>query len=182
MTDLIHILAQDSEGSAFSGVLHGWQGIIGIVMAVTGLLIIYFGIKVYRGYKFLPEREQNIPKEDNFLPLKAKVLQRKKTKMPSFNGGEATEFVEWKIGYEVDGEKYTQMIPDDGYEKGQFLNIKYNPDDPQEYYIDSGETAQDISGAADGEQKSEEDEKNPTGIIFAGIGLLISAVGVVLAI
>lgn len=178
MTNLIQILAEDGESDVFSGALHGWQGIIGIIMAVTGLLIIYFGIKVFRGYKFLPEHEQNIPKEDNFLPVKAKVLQKKKTKMPSFNGGEATEFVEWKIGYEIDGEKYTQMIPDDGYEKGQFLDIKYNPDAPEEYYLDNGSAAVEIEN----EEKTEENDRNSMGILFAGIGLLIGVIGVMLAI
>ncbi len=177
MTHLIQILAEDSVNNTFSGVLHSWQGIIGIIMAVTGLLIIYFGIKVYRGYKFLPEHGQNIPREDNFLPLKAKVLQRKKTKMPSFNGGEATEFVEWKIGYEVDGEKYTQMIPDDGYEKGQFLDIKYNPDAPEEYYLDNGSAAVETND----EEQAEESDRNAMGILFAGIGLLIGVIGVILA-
>lgn len=177
MTKLIQILAEDGESGVFSGALHGWQGIIGIIMAVTGLLIIYFGIKVFRGYKFLPEREQNIPKEDNFLPVKAKVLQKKKTRMPSFNGGEATEFVEWKIGYEIDGEKYTQMIPDDGYEKGQFLDIKYNPDAPEEYYLDNGSAVE-----TENEEKTEENDRNSMGILFAGIGLLIGVIGVMLAI
>ncbi|MDO4943925.1 MAG: hypothetical protein Q4E74_01845 [Ruminococcus sp.] len=178
MTKLIQILAEDGESGVFSGALHGWQGVIGIIMAVTGLLIIYFGIKVFRGYKFLPEHEQNIPKEDNFLPVKAKVLQKKKTRMPSFNGGEATEFVEWKIGYEIDGEKYTQMIPDDGYEKGQFLDIKYNPDAPEEYYLDNGSAAFETES----EEKTEENDRNSMGILFAGIGLLIGVIGVMLAI
>lgn len=170
------ILAEEAEDGLFSGALHSWQGVIGIIMAVTGLLIIYFGIKVYKGYKFLPEHEQNIPKEDNFLPIQAKVLQRKKTKMPSFNNGESTEFVEWKIGYEVGGEKYIQMIPDDGYEKGQFLDIKYNPDAPEEYYLDNG------TEIVEDEEKTEEKESNSMGILFAGIGLLIAVIGVVLAL
>lgn len=172
------LLAEDSEGSVFAGALHGWQGVIGIVLAVTGLLIIYFGIKVVKGYKFLPEREHNIPKEDNFVPAKAKVLQKKKTTMPAFNGGEPTVFVEWKIGYEIDGEKYTQMIPDDGYNKGDFLDIKYNPDDPAEYYLDNGtENTQDS-----GEQTEEESGNNSMGWLFAGIGLLIAVIGVMLAL
>lgn len=62
MTDLIHILAQDSEGSAFSGVLHGWQGIIGIIMAVTGLLIIYFGIRCTEDINSCPSGSRIFPR------------------------------------------------------------------------------------------------------------------------
>lgn len=56
--------------------------------------------------------------------------------MPDFNGGEDRVFTEWKIGYTVDGEKYTQIVTDNGYEKGDMIDIKYNPANPQEFYLD----------------------------------------------
>ena len=51
-------------------------------------------------------------------------------------GGEDRVFTEWKIGYTVDGEKYTQIVTDNGYEKGDMIDIKYNPANPQEFYLD----------------------------------------------
>lgn len=184
MLDMLTILSADSEenaleNTAFSGFLHGAQAKVGVVLLIVGLLIIYFGIKVLRGYKFLPEHEQNIPKDDNYVPAEAKVLQKKKTEMPDFNGSGTVQFVEWKIGYEVDGEKYTQIIPDDGYEKGQILNIKYDPDAPQEYYLDNGTLTDDAE--QDEQQENEKSsDKNFNGYVFEGIGLLVAVVGVML--
>ena len=94
----------------------GWQGIGGIILLLTGVGLIYFGIKALQGYRFFPEQEYNIPEEDHYEPTQAKALQKIKTTMPDFNGGEDRVFTEWKIGYTVDGEKYTQIVTDNGYE------------------------------------------------------------------
>ena len=87
----------------------GWQGIGGIILLLTGIGLIYFGIKALQGYRFFPEQEHNIPEEDHYEPTQAKALQKVKTTMPDFNGGEDRVFTEWKIGYTVDGEKYTTI-------------------------------------------------------------------------
>ncbi len=171
------LLAEEEDvTNPFKGSLNGVQGIIGIVLIVTGLLVIYFGVKVYLGYKFLPEKKQNIPKEDNYLPMEAKVLQKKKTRMPSFNGGEDTELIQWKIGYEIDGEKYTQLIPDDGYSKGDFIKIKYDPDAPGEFYLDDREETEPE------EDDEEENTKNSNGIMIVALGVMVAVAGVVLVL
>ena len=92
----------------------GWQGIGGIILLLTGIGLIYFGIKALQGYRFFPEQEHNIPEEDHYEPTQAKALQKVKTTMPDFNGGEDRVFTEWKIGYTIDGEKYTQIVTDNG--------------------------------------------------------------------
>ena len=43
----------------------GWQGIGGIILLLTGIGLIYFGIKALQGYRFFPEQEHNIPEEDH---------------------------------------------------------------------------------------------------------------------
>ena len=173
---LMTLSAENDDKGPFQGSLNSVQSIIGIVLIITGLLIVYFGIKVYKGYKFLPETKQNIPKEDNYVPLEAKVLQKKKSTMPSFNGGEDQVLVFWKIGYQVDGEKYTQMIPDDGYQKGDMLKIKYDPADPNVYYLDEDP---DVSEETQ-QEEPEQEEKNSSGILFSVLGVIIAVVGLVL--
>ena len=44
----------------------GWQGIGGIILLLTGVGLIYFGIKAFQGYRFFPEQEHNIPEEDHY--------------------------------------------------------------------------------------------------------------------
>ena len=48
----------------------GWQGIGGIILLLTGVGLIYFGIKALQGYRFFPEQEHNIPTavRTEFLP------------------------------------------------------------------------------------------------------------------
>ncbi|MBR1740073.1 MAG: hypothetical protein IJ737_07260 [Ruminococcus sp.] len=163
----------------FHGVLNSWRGPVGIVLIVLGICAIYMGIKVRNGYELMPPKTQNIPKEDTYVPAKAKVLQRKKTTMPSFSGDGDTVIVEWKIGYEVNGEKITQMIPDGDYEKGDMLDIKYDPDDPTRYYLDNGTE----TGGADEEEEEEEDispDKNPLGTFVLVIGFVFILVGIMI--
>ena len=54
----------------------GWQGIGGIILLLTGIGLIYFGIKALQGYRFFPEQEYNIPEEDHYEPTQAKALQK----------------------------------------------------------------------------------------------------------
>ncbi|MBR1422749.1 MAG: hypothetical protein IJ571_04825 [Ruminococcus sp.] len=159
----------------------GTQGIIGLVLVCTGMGLIYFGIKIMQGYELFPqENSQNIPKEDNYVPIKAKVLQKKRQKLPPLEeGGEPRIFVQWKIGYEVDGEKYDQIVDDDDLKKGDFIDIKYDPDDPSRFYVDS---ASDSEVQGDEEENVPEKESHPFGYAALGIGLIIIALGVILVI
>ena len=154
------------------------QSIIGFVLVSTGLGLIYFGIKIMQGYELFPqENRQNIPKEDNYVPIKAKVLQKKKQKLPPLEqGGEPRIFVQWKIGYEVNGEKYNQIVDDDDLQKGDFIDIKYDPDDPSRFYVDSGSAVCDT----DEEDEIPEKESHPFGYAAIALGLIIIALGIIL--
>lgn len=173
------LLAADETDSSFDGLFIGAKGVMGIILIVTGLLLIYFAVKVFKGYRFLPAAgERTIIEEDNYVEIEAKVLQKKKSTMPDFNGGEDREFVEWKIGYTVEGEKYTHLIPDDGYKKGDFLKIKYNPDKPDEFYLVDEEKEQEGESAElDAPSK---DSSHTTGLVLAVLGVLIIIGGVAL--
>ncbi len=153
------------------------QQIVGIVLAVTGLGLIYFGVKIMQGYELFPqENRQNIPKEDNYVAVKAKVLQKKKQKLPALEkGGEPRIFVQWKIGYQVGGEKYDQIVDDDGYEKGDFIDIKYDPDEPSRFYVDTKADDTDTD-----EEEIPEKERHPFGYAALGFGVVLIALGVML--
>lgn len=170
--NLLTVMAKSSDG-------FGVQGIIGLVLVFTGLGLIYFGIKIMQGYELFPqENRQNVPKEDNYVPIKAKVLQKKKQKLPPLEkGGEPRIFVQWKIGYEVNGEKYNQIVDDDDLQKGDFIDIKYDPDDPSRFYVDNGSAAEETD-----EEKAPEKESHPFGYAALGFGLLLIALGVIMVI
>ena len=177
MTELIQIMSKDNDSSPdlFKGVFSGWETVGGIVLIIVGILCVYFGIKVIMGYRFFPEQNATIVEEDKYIPIKAKVLQKHKTTMPDFNGSGEREIVDWKIGYEIDGEKHTQYIPDDGYEKGMLIDIKYNPENPDEYYLDDEKT-QDETEKAEPEQK----HGGPTGVIVIALGVMLAVLGIIL--
>lgn len=179
MNDYIKVFADESETSPFDGVFSGWQGIAGIVLFVVGILMIYIGIKVLQGYRIMPETE-TVPLEDNYVPTKAKVLQKVKTTMPDFNGGGERVIVEWKIGYEIDGEKYKQIVPDSNYEKGEILDIMYNPDNPAKYYL-ADEKSQVIVEKTQ-QDEPEKEEKSPAGYVIIALAVMIMVIAVVLII
>ena len=139
----------------------GWQGIGGIILLLTGVGLIYFGIKALQGYRFFPEQEYNIPEEDHYEPTQAKALQKIKTTMPDFNGGEDRVFTEWKIGYTVDGEKYT-------------------PANPQEFYLDDEKSKVEVT--EEEKEAEEKEEKTPFGYAAIAIGVLLGVFGVVMLI
>ena len=178
--DITKILFAEDSSSAFDGLFSGAGGVVGIVLVVTGLLIIYIAVKVAKGYSFLPTLgTETVIEEDNYVEGEAKVLQRKKSTIPDFNGGGEREFVEWKIGYTVNGEKFTQMIPDDGYEKGDMLKIKYEPDKPSEFYL-VDENAPEQTEAPTETDKADTTKSRNTGLILGVLGVLVIIGGVAL--
>ena len=179
MTDIITMLAEESEANVFKGIFSGWQGIASIVFVIIGVLTIYIGIKVLMGYRFFPEQQTTVIEEDNYIPIQAKVLQKKRTMMPDFNGNGETELIDWKIGYEVDGEKYTQFIPDDGYKKGDMIDIKYNPDNPSEYYIDDEKNVPEVM-EEETENTADNERKGPAGYVIIAVGVMVIVLGVIL--
>ena len=62
MTDIITMLAEESEANVFKGIFSGWQGIASIVFVIIGVLTIYIVIKVLIGYRFFPEEQTTVIK------------------------------------------------------------------------------------------------------------------------
>ena len=114
--------------------------------------------------------------------MQAKALQKVKTTMPSFSGGEDQVFVEWKIGYTVNGEKYTQIVTDNGYNTGDMIDIKYNPENPQEFYLDDEKSKVEVISDKSEDEAEESEEKTPFGYAAIAIGVLLGAFGVVMLI
>lgn len=167
----ILLAADEDVDSSFNGMFSGARGVMGIVMMVTGVLIIYIAVKVFKGYRFLPAAgDGTIVEEDKYVEAEAKVIEKTVTAMPDLSGGEDREFIEWKIVYTVDGEEYAQHIPDDGYEQGDTLKIKYDPHKPDGFYLmDEEESNADDSDSFDpNEQKS-----RTTGLVLTVLGVLV---------
>ena len=144
------------------------------------MLIISIAIKVAKGYSFVPTLgSETVIEEDKHVDGKAKAVRRQTTTLPDFGGGGEREFVEWEIVYTVDGKDYTQVIPDDGYSEGDMLDIRYDPNNPEKYYLagdESGDT--DDDEAADGENNRKKSRN--TGLILGILGILVIIGGVAL--
>lgn len=169
------MLADDTDNS-FDGLFSGAGHIVGIVLMVTGLLLLYIAFKAARGYSFVPTLgSETVIEKDNYVEGTAKVVEKSVTAMPDLNGGADREFIEWKIVYTVNGEEYTQVIPDDGYSEGDSIKIKYDPDKPSDYYLDDGE-ADDTP-----EDDTTDDSKSRMiGVILAVLGILVIVGGIAL--
>ncbi|WP_024858260.1 DUF3592 domain-containing protein [Ruminococcus albus] len=168
-------LADDTDKS-FDGLFSGAGHIVGIVLAVTGLLLLYIAFKVAQGYSFIPTLgSETVIKEDNYVEGTAKAVEKIVTKMPDPNGGEDREFVEWKIVYTANGEEYSQEIPDDGYSEGDNIKIKYDPAKPSAYYI-----AEEKEETDESEDTTDEGKGKMTGLILGVLGVLVILGGVAL--
>ena len=176
---LMLLAAEEEEDNAFDGLFSGAAGAVGIVLMVTGLLLIYFGIKVIKGYRFLPTGDGAVIQEDNYIEAEAKLTEQKKIVMPDFGGGSDREFIEWEMVYTVDGREYTQTIPDDGYEKDGVLKIKYDPADPSAFYLaDEGQDASDEDGDDTDLRK---ETVSMAGIVIIVLGVLVIIGGAALS-
>lgn len=179
----LNIFADESEGGLLKGVFSGWQSIVGIVLVVIGIGMIYVGVKVYRGFKIDFGGQVNVPQEDTHIPTTAKIQNKVKTTMPDFNGQGEKEIVEWTMVYEIDGEKYKQTIPDDNYTKGQIIDIKYEPDDPNDFYVYDKQAEEAAAAAeANGEQEEGPAEKNKLGLGMIALACLLIGIGVMMII
>ena len=179
--ELMNIFADDSEGGALKGIFSGWQSIVGVILAVLAVGMVYVGIKVYNGFKVDFGTKANIPQEDTHVPTTAKIQNKVKTTMPDFNGRGEREIIEWTMVYEVDGEKYKQTIPDNGYEKGQIVDIKYEPSDPNDFYVydKQAEEAQRLAQLS-GETEPEPVEKNKLGLGMVALACLLMGIGIMM--
>ena len=179
----MNIFADDSEGGALKGIFSGWQSIVGVILAVLAVGMVYVGIKVYNGFKIDFGTKANIPQEDTHVPITAKIQNKVKTTMPDFNGRGEREIIEWTMVYEVDGEKYKQTIPDNGYEKGQIIDIKYEPSDPNDYYLyDKQAELAKMQAEQNGETEEQPPEKDKRGLGAVALGLIFIGIGIMLII
>ena len=172
------LLAEEEE-EGLKGLFNGPQRVIGVILAGIGLMTVYVGFKVRAGYKLLPEPQTAVPQEDGYIAARAKVLQKKKHPIEGTDKSDPEYYIEWKIGYEVEGEKYTQFIGEGDYTKGDFIDIKYDPQDPRRFYL------VDEPEEPDEDEEDEEPEappKNNNGLLIAVLGLIVAAVGVILII
>ena len=170
-------LAADEEKNAFDGLFSGAGGIVGIVLIVTGVLIIYIGIKVMKGYSFMPTLGvETVIEEDTYVEGTATLVSHQKTTLPDFNGTGEREFTEWTISYTVGGEEYTQTIPDDGYSKGDTIKIKYDPKKPDEYYL-AEEADEEAAEEAD---NTDERKSRNSGAILIVLGVIVIVGGAAL--
>ncbi|MBE6874968.1 MAG: hypothetical protein E7493_13845 [Ruminococcus albus] len=170
-------LAADEEKNAFDGLFSGAGGIVGIVLIVTGVLIIYIGIKVMKGYSFMPTLGvETVIEEDTYVEGTATLVSQQKTILPDFNGTGEREFTEWTISYTVGGEEYTQTIPDDGYSKGDTIKIKYDPQKPDEYYL-AEEAEEEAAEEAD---NTDERKSRNSGAILIVLGVIVIVGGAAL--
>lgn len=165
-----------------------WLVVVGALLLFAAVGLVYFGIKMRHGYKLelMPESTLGIPKEDTYVPIKAKVLQKVKTVMPALSGEGQVTFIELKIGYTVEDEKYTQIVTDNGYQKGDIIDIKYNPDNPQEFYLDDELSKVSVPKTEENEntevKKEPEQEISPFANISIVLGFVIGIFGLVMIV
>ncbi len=179
----LNVLADDSSQAASGGSSFGIQGVFGIILVLVSVGMVYIGIKIYNGMKIDFTTKENIPQEDTHVPTTAKIQNKVKTTIPDFNGGGEKEIIEWTMVYEVDGEKYKQTIPDNNYTKGQIIDIKYEPSDPNDYYLyDKQEEAKQLAEQSGEQEEEGPAEKNKLGLGMVALACLIMCVGVMMII
>lgn len=162
------------KDSPFLGSLSGAQTVIGIVLIVTGALLLYFGVKMKMGYRFFPESGETVVEEDNYAETRAAVGESHITTLPDIGSGER-ELTEFDISYTVDGTEYKQTVPDEGYKTGDVIKLKYNPESPNEFYLSDTDTE-----AEDEESSSAQEPKNISALIVIALGVLVAAAGIAL--
>ena len=168
-----------------AGFFKDYMWIVGIVLIVVGLLLLYFGIKVGKGYRFMPEENQTQIVEDELPSLNADVVERRSTEIPDYSdkGEGKIVFREMLIRFSVEGQSFEEWINDSG-EFGDTVPIKYNPNNPQEFHVYEGD--EDFQGIPDENGDlagNEEPEPEPEGnnavkLTLMGIGLIILGIGI----
>ncbi len=181
------LLAED-EGTdvAKAGFFSDYMWIVGAVLVVVGLGLLYFGIKVGKGYRFMPEQTETVIVEDELPAANAEIIDRRSTEIPDYSakGEGKIVFKEMLIRFTVEGQSFEEWINDSG-EYSDTVPVKYNPTNPQEFHVYEGDG--DFEGIPDenGDLSGNEDkdaEKAPEGsrsvmLTLMGVGLIIMAVG-----
>lgn len=172
-----------------AGFFDSYMNIVAIVLIVVGLAIIYFGVKLLRGYTFHPDETEVIVKDEGFVTINADIAERRQTEIPNYSasaqGKENDLFKEMRIVYTVDGVEYSEWVSDYGEDMYRdSVPIKYDPEDPKDFYVCEGDDdfqgIPDENGDLDGNEDDEEEtdvQKNGVGIVVLIVGALIIAVG-----
>lgn len=193
MTDIINfvfMLSSSEEDGTWvnkAGFFDDYMNIVAIVLILVGIGIIYFGVKLIRGYTFHPDETVVVEKDNDFAVVNSNVAERRQTEIPNYSASAAGKgkdvFRELRIVYSVEGGEYSQWISDSGG-YGDTVPIKYNPDDPTDFYvIDGGEDFEGIpdeNGELDGNEDKDVSDGSPSkglGIFMTLIGILIGALG-----
>ncbi|MBR4555486.1 MAG: hypothetical protein IKO27_07855 [Ruminococcus sp.] len=185
---LMHILAENEEdGTAISkaGFFSEYMWIVGLVLIVVGLAVMYVGLKVGKGYKFMPEQTEPVVIDDELPSVNAEIIERRSTEIPDYSGDENGRIVfkEMLIRFAADGITYEEWINDPG-DFGDTVPIKYNPNNPQEFHVSEGEGdfegIPDENGSLDG---NEDNDGVPEGnksvmLTLLSVGIIVLAVGV----
>ena len=173
------LLAEEEENNPMDGMFSGAQHIVGIVLIITGLLIIYIAVKIAKGYRFLPAAgSETIIEEDNYVEGEAKAVSKQTTTLPDYGSG-AKELTEWEISYTVNDEEFTQVMPDDGYETGDTITRKYDPTNASDCYLVTDDAPSKEGGYDDSDDTA---NSRRNGFIFGLLGVIVMLGGIALAL
>ncbi|WP_124098277.1 DUF3592 domain-containing protein [Ruminococcus sp. Marseille-P6503] len=170
-----------------AGFFIDYMNVVAIVLIAVGIAIIYFGVKLLKGYTFHPDETVVVEKDKHFELINADIAERRVTEIPNYSasakGGGNDVFKELRITYTVDGEEYSEWISDfGGY--GNTVPVRYNPDDPKDFYVyegdDAPESLPDESGSLAGNEDNDSDDSpsKGLGLVVLIVGGLISVLGV----
>lgn len=191
ISQLVMLLADDSEeGTAIAkaGIFSDYMWIVGLVLAAVGIVLVYIGIKVGKGYRIMPEMNETVVVEDTEPSAEAEIVERRSTEIPDHSGGEGKiVFKEMLIRFSVDGQSFEEWINDSG-EYEDKVPVKYNPTNPQQFHIyeDSAEFEgiPDENGDLDGNEQPEDEAEGSSSVMLTimGIGLIMLGIGIFIMI
>lgn len=195
--DILRLISVFVDTESESGIVLSEDGFFskhmvafGVVLAVVGLLIVYIGIKVLKGFRFMPEQTEAQLVEDDLPAMDAEIVDRRSTELPDYSGDSSSKIVfkEMLIRYSVDGQSFEEWIADTGEYKDT-LPIKYNPTNPQEFHVyendESFEGIPDENGSLSGNEDSSAEgeeipeKKSTTGVMIVIVGVLVAIVGAI---
>ena len=178
-----------------AGFLGDRMNIVAIALLVIGAIIIYFAVKLMKGYTFHTDETVVVDKTEGFETVNAVIAQRRQTEIPNYSssakGGGNDVFKEMLIVYTVGGEEYSQWVSDYGEDMYKdTVPIKYDPEDPENFFIytedDDFKGIPDENGELDGNEEDTDDtaeemevsdKNNSVAVVVLIIGILIMAIG-----
>ncbi len=183
---VIRLLADDDATDvAKAGFFSEYMWVVGAVLILVGIGLVYFGSKVGRGYRFMPEQTETVVVEDELPAANAEIVERRSTEIPDYSpkGDGKIVFKEMLIRFTAEGQSFEEWINDSG-EYTDTVPVKYNPNNPQEFHVYEGdaefEGIPDENGDLDGNEDSGEVPEGSRSVMLTlmGVGLIILAVGI----